>query len=485
MNKVFKKVFNAARGMMMVVNETTSSVQTGKKAAVTVAVLGALAGTSASAATDPMIDLTAGTVYGATSASDVSSELILTGGKTYPGKSTLYAGGKDTTALTSSSFKVTGENGKSTFDSLSMYGGSRFSSGKSATAVEKAEISLKDVEFSSSGTTYIYGGAYIAEGGNTTVGIEETKVHLTNVTGNIRVFGGGRTYYTRNSNQNVGSTSIIIDTADGGSTTVSRIIGGGLISGNESQNNSWSRVGNVDISLGKGVKVTEMIIGGNWINWFGNAEVEGDVSITLDGTDAADAAVYGGNYIDYAFSGALTGGVESSTAERQALMKEGATTTIVVKNGATVGLVVGGGYVNRWYENNPDMQFTSQASNVVIDIADSTVKGSVVGGGRIFDQAGASRVDVTESVTVKVTNSNVEGVITTDSINTTDDDTIIPTSAPAEKVAMSLTNVKAGAVAASKGTVELRAEGNGTTEIGQLSTDGAKVALTAISRRPL
>ena len=39
MNKIFKIVFNAARGKMMVVNEATSSVQTGKKAAVTVAVV--------------------------------------------------------------------------------------------------------------------------------------------------------------------------------------------------------------------------------------------------------------------------------------------------------------------------------------------------------------------------------------------------------------------------------------------------------------
>ena len=42
MNKIFKIVFNAARGKMMVVNEATSSVQTGKKAAVTVAVASAL-----------------------------------------------------------------------------------------------------------------------------------------------------------------------------------------------------------------------------------------------------------------------------------------------------------------------------------------------------------------------------------------------------------------------------------------------------------
>ena len=40
MNKIFKIVFNAARGKMMVVNEATSSVQTGKKAAVTVAIVG-------------------------------------------------------------------------------------------------------------------------------------------------------------------------------------------------------------------------------------------------------------------------------------------------------------------------------------------------------------------------------------------------------------------------------------------------------------
>ena len=51
MNKIFKIVFNAARGKMMVVNEATSSVQTGKKAAVTVAVIGALTAGVAQAAT--------------------------------------------------------------------------------------------------------------------------------------------------------------------------------------------------------------------------------------------------------------------------------------------------------------------------------------------------------------------------------------------------------------------------------------------------
>ena len=50
MNKIFKIVFNAVRGKMMVVNESTSSIQSGKKAAVTVAVIGALTAGSAVAA---------------------------------------------------------------------------------------------------------------------------------------------------------------------------------------------------------------------------------------------------------------------------------------------------------------------------------------------------------------------------------------------------------------------------------------------------
>ena len=43
MNSTFKIVFNRARGAMTVVNEMTKSHQTGRKAAVAVAVAGALA----------------------------------------------------------------------------------------------------------------------------------------------------------------------------------------------------------------------------------------------------------------------------------------------------------------------------------------------------------------------------------------------------------------------------------------------------------
>lgn len=50
MNSTFKVVFNKVRGALMVVNEVTSSVQSGKTAAVTVAAIGAMAAGSALAA---------------------------------------------------------------------------------------------------------------------------------------------------------------------------------------------------------------------------------------------------------------------------------------------------------------------------------------------------------------------------------------------------------------------------------------------------
>ena len=79
MNKVFKIVFNPARDKMIVVNEITSSVQTGKRAAVIVSAMGVLVSTSVLASVDPSIDVTKSDYFNVTT-SATSSELILTGG---------------------------------------------------------------------------------------------------------------------------------------------------------------------------------------------------------------------------------------------------------------------------------------------------------------------------------------------------------------------------------------------------------------------
>ena len=77
MNKIFKIVFNAARGKMMVVNEATSSVQTGKKAAVTVAVVGALASGMAMASDTVFDGLNKGMAGGALSNTNADQPLVL------------------------------------------------------------------------------------------------------------------------------------------------------------------------------------------------------------------------------------------------------------------------------------------------------------------------------------------------------------------------------------------------------------------------
>ncbi len=55
MNKVYKIIFNASRGMMMVANEATSSIQTGKTKAITVAAITVLASCSVSAASNQFV----------------------------------------------------------------------------------------------------------------------------------------------------------------------------------------------------------------------------------------------------------------------------------------------------------------------------------------------------------------------------------------------------------------------------------------------
>ncbi len=476
MNKVFKIVFNPARDKMIVVNEITSSVQTGKRAAVIVSAMGVLVSTSVLASVDPSIDVTKSDYFNVTT-SATSSELILTGGKTIQGANSIWAGGNNTVDLKNSLIKITGENGKTVFEGSSIYGGSKIGSNKTV-AANTSEIIIKNAEFRNKEVRSITASSY-TDGGKTTIEQEKTKIHLTNVTGNLRVLGGGRLYYNENSQINVKNSSITIDAINGGSSSVSEVIGGGLISGNSSQIGSWVRIGNTDINIGQGVTVSKFVVGGNRVNWFGNSEITGNTKVTIDGA-VVDGLVIGGSYVDYGFNGALDGGAEGSTAERQSLAKAGTTSTVIVKNGSSVGTVVGGGYVYRKYDKNPELKLTSNVANAAVRVEDSTVKGNVIGGGYIFDQGGVSQVDVTESVKVEVSNSTVDGLITSDSANFTESEIkTVETSAKADRVSMALTNVTAKTVVASKGTLSLRSEGKDFTSIEKLTVaDNVSVALS-------
>ena len=97
MNKVFKIVYNRARDKMMIVNEKTSSVQSGKKAAVTVAVTAALSvfASGASATTNEWMDKTFESLNGTNGSAiyiQVNSKGTVTNSKFNNNTATVYGG---------------------------------------------------------------------------------------------------------------------------------------------------------------------------------------------------------------------------------------------------------------------------------------------------------------------------------------------------------------------------------------------------------
>ena len=418
--------------------------------------------------------------YAATD-NDETSGIILTGG-TVTTTGSINAGGKNTNTLQSSSFKIDGSKGTTTFkNNITLRGGSWFDVSKKVDS-DYHEVLIKNAVFEKGG--YILGGNH-NNAGKANISSNETLVHLSNVQSNddLYVIGGHRTFYNENTSLSVKKSTVIIDQeAEGPKSRIDFVIGGNMISGNSSQNGSWAKLGDSYVEIRKGVEVTDKVIGGNYIQYFGNAELTGSSTVVIDGASVANTVV-GGHFVEYTFPGTLTPGPEGSTAPRQALSKAGTTSTVIVKNGSTVNDVVGGGFIHRGGSNDTEILLQSEASNVKVVVEDSTVKGNVIGGGMVNTSTGVGSVDVKESISVEIKNSNVDGIITTDSLDVSDSNNVVAldTSAKADNVSMKLTNVGGESnVIANKGSVELRAEDAGITSIGHFDvSDDVNVTLTA------
>ena len=418
--------------------------------------------------------------YAATD-NDETSGIILTGG-TVTTTGSINAGGKNTNTLQSSSFKIDGSKGTTTFkNNITLRGGSWFDVSKKVDS-DYHEVLIKNAVFEKGG--YILGGNH-NNAGKANISSNETLVHLSNVQSNddLYVIGGHRTFYNENTSLSVKKSTVIIDQeAEGPKSRIDFVIGGNMISGNSSQNGSWAKLGDSYVEIRKGVEVTDKVIGGNYIQYFGNAELTGSSTVVIDGASVANTVV-GGHFVEYTFPGTLTPGPEGSTAPRQALSKAGTTSTVIVKNGSTVNDVVGGGFIHRGGSNDTEILLQSEASNVKVVVEDSTVKGNVIGGGMVNTSTGVGSVDVKESISVEIKNSNVDGIITTDSLDVSDSNNVVAldTSAKADNVSMKLTNVGGESnVIANKGRVELRAEDAGITSIGHFDvSDDVNVTLTA------
>ena len=418
--------------------------------------------------------------YAATD-NDESSGIILTGG-TITTSQAINAGGSETDQLKRSSFKITGENGTTVFkENITIRAGSRFTTAKKVNPTY-SEIVIKNANFEKGG--YLFAGNQ-NNADNNQIDTDETFVHLTNVAsgGDLWVFGGHKTWYNANTIVNIKKSTVIIDQEAGGpNTKVNLVVGGSMIYGNTSQNGSWAKLGDSYVEIRKGVEVTDKVVGGNYIQYFGNAELTGSSTVVIDGASVANRVV-GGHFVEYTETDPLIPGPEGSTAPRQGLSKAGTTSTVIVKNGSTVNDVVGGGFIHRGGSNDTEILLQSEASNVKVVVEDSTVKGNVIGGGMVNTSTGVGSVDVKESISVEIKNSNVDGIITTDSLDVSDSNNVVAldTSAKADNVSMKLTNVGGESnVIANKGSVELRAEDAGITSIGHFDvSDDVNVTLTA------
>ena len=426
MNKIFKIVFNAARGKMMVVNEATSSVQTGKKAAVTVAVVGALA--SGVALADNATGITTitdqaltGSVYG--------------GGSVSSGTYNVGATGVVLNNVTADNFyhiaggPLVKQNTNKEHFNVTYTAGSEAeeANGKVATSV-----AVKDSKFTN--TTMILGAGYIygagkAENFNPTVKVYGSSVVLDNVTTeNGYVVGGARIYQGRNATVEVTNTNVTLT----GNTVVQRVIGGSYIGGNPSQYLKQVKTDSSNIYIGKDAVVTKLVVGGHYYDYHGTDAVINTTNIVIDGAQLSDEAmVVGGSYL------ALLGGANAPVNCDTDVVA----TNITIKNGAKVGSVYGGDYLLSGGEN---YAIDSTANEVSLVIENATVNGNVIGGS-VVDGTKAN-ANVTDAVTIQITDTVVAGTITTDNF---EQGQFVANKNKITESEIDLTNVKADAVVAS------------------------------------
>ena len=449
MNKIFKIVFNAARGKMMVVNEATSSVQAGKKAAVTVAVIGALASGAA------MADATV------LDSNQFGDEIFNTGGSFVVENSALKL--QNVTSTKASLYLVGGPSLKGNAQNNLTVG----SAEKEAQGEYASSVSVTNAEFS--GTTFVVGAGLMEASGsskptpNTNYKADAkyfgTSVELTDVNAaSSYVIGGGKIYNAGRGTIEVTNTNINL----AGNTVVGTVVGGSFVSGSNAKT-TVLKTETTNVYIGQGVKVTGDVIGGHYHNWYGETASVGTTNVVLDGATMSgeNAVVIGGNFIQV---------VERTDAAAMNVSSNVAQANVTVKN-SVVGAIYAGDYVINDAKALSSMETVAGGTSLYVE--NSTVNGDVVGGSYITGKNAVSVVEPSD-VAIEMVNTVVNGMITSDSVGVAES-----LAKSDSKKSISLTNVISDSLQASSGTVELRAEGDGKTIIGELSVgDDITVGMT-------
>jgi len=315
-----------------------------------------------------------------------------------------------------------------------------------------ASVSISDSEFT--GTSYFVGAGVVKGAGkankfNPTVTMHGSSVELNNVKAeSSNVIGGTRIHEGRNATVKVTNTDVRLT----GNTVVEKVIGGIFTHGTRSQYIKKIETDSTNIYVGPDAVVTDKVVGGHFYNYHGTDASIKKTNVVIDGAKLGkDAVVIGGNNLE------LLGTANGTTPLQSTI--ETTETSITIKNGAEVGSVYGSDYAVGGGNN---YNLASTADKVSIAIEDSKVNGDVIGGSYVDGKDATS--DVTEAVSIVIKDSTVGGTITSDNLEYGE---VKPNSI--KKSTIDLTNVQAGEVAASKGTLYLRAYNGDTSGLQKIT----------------
>ena len=348
-----------------------------------------------------------GSIYGTGGVVEGSISISVAGG-TVNGE--IYAGGYNAGAG-NTSIDITGGS-----VSGNIYGGS-FVDASSSTVNSVGDVEIKIENLSASGSRVFGGGKTLKNGvleadmteGDAVINIMD-NVTLKSVHGGTWVRN-----YTSDDAQTASQAKAFVKssniTIDGASSTVSKVFGGGMTSGNGT--GALSTVGSSTINLKNG-SVGELY-GGGWANYFHSTAIGSE-----DGTATDDTLVrinISGGSADYVYGGGLAD-VADFSADGDGGGRDTSVNGSVEINisGGSVGEVYGGGFANSW--STYDERFKSPSStvtgNVAINISGGTVTGDVYGGGNTYN-IDSENVNVTSvvngNVTVTITGGTVSGDI--------------------------------------------------------------------------
>lgn len=316
-----------------------------------------------------------GSIYGTGGVVEGSISISVTGGTV---NGDIYAGGYNAGAG-NTSIDITGGS-----VSGNIYGGS-FVDASSSTVNSVGDVKIKIENLSASGSRVFGGGKTLKNGvleadmteGDAVINIMD-NVTLKSVHGGTWVRN-----YTSDDAQTASQAKAFVKssniTIDGASSTVSKVFGGGMTSGNGT--GALSTVGSSTINLKNG-SVGELY-GGGWANYFHSTAIGSE-----DGTATDDTLVrinISGGSADYVYGGGLAD-VADFSADGDGGGRDTSVNGSVEINisGGSVGEVYGGGFANSW--STYDERFKSPSStvtgNVAINISGGTVTGDIYGGGK-------------------------------------------------------------------------------------------------------